>query len=508
MGEAAQRAELTVSSDCLTVIDCMHGSIRGRAMNPQFKEDSFKFFVCRHRRLARAALAIGMLTFGATTCSAIPPQSAQPDSPVHFAQGDFSIPFQVKPGGRCPQQLDLLISRDGGRTWQVHQSAAPAEGRFRLAQLDEGQYWLKVQARDSAGSSLSPTTMLCTVDKTGPKSNIECDWQGDNKLLVDCKVEDLHLDTQSLQLTLRTDREDGRTNIPLQIRPESPTTCSCQAVIDVPDCKSFELRLTASDKAGNKLASSERYFHPVLATNSDALLPPAADPPASEKTDEQSEGPRDPSPWTAIELGSPTTLTRAQLTSADSSRSIVRKSQKPRQSQPEELIPPQRPEQLMLEAPANAVQLPESSLPASSQTNSTQSVAPPATHLLTPTAPTSPSNVPLPEALTVQTPVQSASRKIKINYALAQVVPNDQLNVELWVTTDRGASWEYWGLDRDSQSPAWIEVERNGEYGFCVVCVHSESDIQFRPKPGDKPDLTVHVNEPPARRRLTPAARD
>lgn len=55
---------------------------------------------------------------------------------------------------------------------------------------------------------------------------------------------------------------------------------------------------------------------------------------------------------------------------------------------------------------------------------------------------------------------------------------------------------------------SWIEVDKEGDYGFCVVCVHAEADLRFRPRAGDKPDLTVTVKEPLTQRRLEPAAHD
>ncbi len=82
--------------------------------------------------------------------------------------------------------------------------------------------------------------------------------------------------------------------------------------------------------------------------------------------------------------------------------------------------------------------------------------------------------------------VLSPSRKFKIQYDLGVSLPNEQLHVELWVTKDHGSTWEFWGLDRDAQAPAWVEVDAEGEYGFCIVGVHTEADLRFRPNAGDK----------------------
>lgn len=437
-------------------------------MSPHFRQDTLKFFVCRRSWFVQAGVAIGLTAWVPALALSAPPRVSQPSQEAFYTCSDFALPFQVKPGGRCPQQLDLLVSRDGGRSWQVHQSAAPAEGRFRFAQVDDGEYWLKVQVRDAAGSSLSPSTMHLFVDRTRPTSTLQCDWQGDSTLLMSCTVEDAHLDPQSLSLCLRTDVDTRPMPVPIKWTDAAPVVMKGQAVIAMPACKSFELRLVAMDRAGNRLVASERYFHPVLSGENDALLPATAEEEFEQTAERQAELEIAKKEWTTIELGSPKPLTKTttQLVSADANQSVVRKSSPRPTLQPEELIPPDRAAELTLEPPKAA--MPARAVP----------------HVL------------------------SSSRKFKINYNLAEAVPSDQLHVELWVTTDHGKSWEYWGLDRDAQSPAWIEVDREGEFGFCVVCVHAESDLQFRPTAGDAPDLTVTVKEPPTLRRLQPASRD
>ena len=437
-------------------------------MSPQIRQDSLKFFVCKRSWLVRAGLAISFAASAPALAIAAPPHVAPSSDGAFYTHSDFSLPFQIKPGGRCPQQLDLLVSRDGGRSWHVHQSAAPAEGRFRFAQADEGEYWLKVQVRDAAGSSLSQSTMHLFVDRTRPTSSLQCDWQGDSTLLLSCTVEDAHLDPQSLSLFLRTDVDTKLTPVTVKCADGTPTVIKGQAVIEMPACKSFELRMVAMDRAGNRLVASERYFHPVLASENDALLPATVEDETAEPNQPEAELEIAKQEWTTIELGSPKPLakTTTQLVSADASQNVVRKSQQRPKLQPEELVPPERPTELAIEPPQVAA--PSRTVPN----------------------------------------VSSASRKFKINYNLAEAVPSDQLHVELWVTTDNGKTWEFWGLDRDGQSPAWVEVDKDGEFGFCVVCIHAESDLKFRPSAGDSPDLTVTVKEPPTVRRLQPASRD
>lgn len=394
--------------------------------------------------------------------NAAPPPVLQSSS-AHYTQSDFVLPFQVKPGGRCPQCLDLMVSRDGGRSWQVHQTATPAEGRFYFAQAEEGEYWLKVQVRDAAGSAFSNSTMHLIVDRTLPRATIECDLRGDSTLDINCKVEDPYLDTQSIQLFVRTDADNAPRAVPLQSANASRGIVQGQSHFSLPPCKSFELRLEALDLAGNKVISGERFFHPVFADEHDALLPSTVEN-VAETCRPQVPLEVTATEWTAIELGVPTTSPKTQLASMPAYRSAVRKLEGLKDSPPEELIPPKRESTLELEPPLAA--------------------QPPISQ------------------------VQSSTKKFQLQYKLNELVSTEQLQVELWVTTDRGNTWEFWGLDRDAQSPASIEVDREGEFGFCIVCVHTEADLRFRPVAGDKPDLYVNVKVPEVKKRLQAAARN
>ncbi len=72
----------------------------------------------------------------------------------------------------------------------------------------------------------------------------------------------------------------------------------------MPACKSFELRLVALDRAGNRMVATERYFHPVLANENDALLPASEADEVEKVTDRPSELEIANTEWTTIELGS------------------------------------------------------------------------------------------------------------------------------------------------------------------------------------------------------------
>ncbi len=109
-----------------------------------------------------------------------------------------------------------------------------------------------------------------------------------------------------------TSRSQSRCNL----TPSASAETEYQASIDLPTCKSFELCLTAADRAGNRVKIAERYFHPVLADANDALLP-ASEPLRDETKPEPPAGLQiADKEWTAIELGTPKAASKTQLVSS------------------------------------------------------------------------------------------------------------------------------------------------------------------------------------------------
>jgi hypothetical protein len=308
--------------------------------------------------------------------------------------------------------------------------------------------------------------MRLVVDRTRPQGSLQCDLQSDRRLVVSSIIQDAKLNQESVRLLLRTDVNSQPADIPVQIQSATADTTSVVGTVTLPDCRSFELLLLASDMAGNRLSHSERYYHPLLADENDALLPAWDDLHANEAG--ASSAPNNTADLrpTVVELQAPQAAVKTHLVSATGNQSIVRKREV-LSNQPLELVPPQR--------ATAALPQPVETQPAAATAGSAD--------------------------------VISKSRKFMINYQLSEAVPAQQLQVELWVTKDGGQSWEYWGVDRDRVSPAFVEVEDAGEYGFCVVCLENANDARFRPKPGDLPDLTVKVEETPTVRRLQPVAR-
>ncbi|MCC6508073.1 MAG: hypothetical protein IT423_03135 [Pirellulaceae bacterium] len=399
--------------------------------------------------------------------AAVSPGTDQPAT--YYVGGDFRLPFRVQPGGRCPKRLDLLVSRNAGRTWQIYQTATPAEAAFEIKQADEGQYWLKVQTRDTSAAVVSQQNMVLVVDRTEPTAKLACHWDGDEALVVQCHVEDSNLDHQNIQLELRTGgQSEGQRLTVTQQTQTNRNGLTCAAGVQLPPCESFEILVTATDKAGNRCVITERYVHPQCADSLVDLLPPDSESTASDSQEPTSLEMAD-SDWSKVEFLQSIPKPVMQLASmrhtespseSPSASSAARREPSITSANVLELVPPARPNSL-------AAQDSSADLGAS-ETERMKAVT----------------DVPV---------FQSATRQLSVGYALDPKAAHTLERVELWCTIDEGRTWEYWGEDKDCQSPCRVEVERAGDYGFCIVTIYRAGQAIARPTAGDRPTLIVHV---------------
>ncbi len=97
------------------------------------------------------------------------------------------------------------------------------------------------------------------------------------------------------------------------------------------------------------------------------------------------------------------------------------------------------------------------------------------------------------------------SRRFRLDYDLGPITPADVARVVLWMTRDRGQTWESHGEDPDNVSPMPVEVEGEGHYGFRIV-VHTRAGLVGRtPARGDDADAWIRVDLSPPVAQITSA---
>jgi len=100
----------------------------------------------------------------------------------------------------------------------------------------------------------------------------------------------------------------------------------------------------------------------------------------------------------------------------------------------------------------------------------------------------------------------SASRMFSLEYEIESSGLSGISDVELWGTTDRGATWKRWGSDPDRTSPFDIETNHDGDYGFRIVVVSNTGLATPRPLDGEPADIVIVVDTQAPTVRITGAA--
>jgi hypothetical protein len=182
-------------------------------------------------------------------------QHPGPGGVIYSKQAGFRIPFDVPPGERRIQQVQLFISEDLGRTWRQFASAAPSEGGFGFQATRDGTYWFAVRTIDFAGRGYPATPeqtqpgliLKVVVDTAPPAVNLRpIGGQDASSVGVEWQVRDEYLDLESLRLDYRP----ANTNIWQPINCDRLATA--QRVWNPQTNSPLDVRLSVSDLAGNR----------------------------------------------------------------------------------------------------------------------------------------------------------------------------------------------------------------------------------------------------------------
>jgi hypothetical protein len=94
------------------------------------------------------------------------------------------------------------------------------------------------------------------------------------------------------------------------------------------------------------------------------------------------------------------------------------------------------------------------------------------------------------------------SRRIRLEYSIADVGPSGVSSVELWATRD-GKTWQRYSNEPPPAGPLVVCVAEEGRYGFSIVVKNGLGFSGPAPRSGDEPQLWVEVDETKPAVRLT-----
>ena len=94
------------------------------------------------------------------------------------------------------------------------------------------------------------------------------------------------------------------------------------------------------------------------------------------------------------------------------------------------------------------------------------------------------------------------SRRFAIDYSLERQPGDGPLLVDVWLTRDGGRTWILQATDDDGKSPATVQVDEEGLYGFRLSSRELADSRAFDPPSGEKPSIWIGVDRTRPEARL------
>lgn len=381
--------------------------------------------------------------------------------PVVFEdETTFRIPFNATDSVR--QQLSevhLYVTADRGLSWVYAGATAPDQPAFPFRAERDGEYWFAVRTRDRQGR-LHPADvekvvpgLKVIVDTQSPSVSVTAKPRRGGRVAIVWEVQDEHIDLRTLVVEYRIHGAPANAWRQVRVTPR----LSGEATWDAATSEPVTVRVSVGDLAGN-VGTAVRHLPDGLSelptpAREVAQAPPAApspipDPSYPGPTADRQPGGLDGNPFAGLVERPPTT----QASNVDDGR------------------PP---------APAPLAAPPvERSAPPPSPAQGQAAASPP--------SPNGPPQV-------------VGTRRLPLQYDVGEAGPNALAVVEMWVTRDGGANWQYLGADPDRQSPFVVDFAEDGRYGLRMVAQSPNGLGDDRPTPGTPPQFEVEVDTTPPR---------
>jgi hypothetical protein len=191
-------------------------------------------------------------------------------TPVFYSAKQFTIPFSVAATGRQPVEVQLLLSRDAGSQWETYERSRPEARSFSFTAPEDGGYWFSLRTIDDRGMAYPNKNELLyvVIDTAKPDLGLVVDLDPTGLMSAKCSIRETWIDQGSVVLEYQTDNGMKWIAVPVQFNANGvegewlgETTWQPEG-----EARNLMVRLTASDRAGNKSEITRMYSMPRTAS--------------------------------------------------------------------------------------------------------------------------------------------------------------------------------------------------------------------------------------------------
>ncbi|MCI0463795.1 MAG: hypothetical protein L0Z62_43225 [Gemmataceae bacterium] len=358
----------------------------------------------------------------------------------------FQLPIRIEDRARGNLREVVLWVKTGSGQWMRADSVHPTQKEFFYKAAHDGEHWFSVVTVDHAGLTnprdvaQEPPQLVVVVDTVQPNAELQAATVSGQTALR-CQLIDANPEPASIKASAKGPDQSWRPLEPLAGQPGYFRAG--------PEVYLGWVRVTASDRAGNQTTREVNLKELFGLTSPNPPLPGG---------DQGGVAPAAQGP--VLPAGGP-----VASPPKGNGEGVVHATHQVAKSAP---------------------------LPGSEQ---------PGPALATPPAPKERSVPPQPPAAAAQGSKGSPGQRQLINNKHAQVTyrvdpigPSGVGKVEIWMTVDKGASWQKVGEDADRRSPAEVDLPGEGLYGLRLVVANGNGFGGTPPNPGDEPSIWIEVD--------------
>jgi hypothetical protein len=412
-----------------------------------------------------------------------------PDDVVYLNQRNFQIPISIKPERQADiKELLLFRSRDQGRSWEIYSRAARDKKAFDVMAQADGPLWFSIGIVDTHGRQdppdpyRAPVGQKLVIDTTRPEVKIVSAERTGEEIQVRWEVQEAYPDWTSLKLEYWIgDSPTGQT-VPLPIKPGGTGVQRFKPGIPGPVTLQLQLR----DLAGNEGVDKK-----VVPSTPGGMVDRSV---VSAGAVEGTAGMRLDSVSSRPTLTEGTNTGTSGGTPAVSGGSVG-------VSAPSGLTPPPPPGS----APGGLTPLPPPSGSGSGAGSSTvaNAAGPPNGGMVGSGA----------QRMGALPPLRIVNKKqAKLEFEVAEFGPSGLGAVEVYMTTDEGATWQQTRAEPGTTLPLSGEIKNPGPvvgsvtvqlpndgvtYGFYLVVKSRAGLGDPPPRAGDTPQVRIEVDTTP-----------
>jgi hypothetical protein len=401
----------------------------------------------------------------AAMVSAARGEPADPSTIIYTRQTTFVVPFRVTAAaesGHQPTAVELHVSGDQGATWGLQATVSPRARGFKYLAPADGEYWFAIRTRHDDGQARPDAPFAAElrvmVDTVPPTLDLAAKCGNEGEIDAQLRISDLHLRPESLRLEFRPNGQpDAWETVAIDPIPADAPGPEHYGEVrwwpQTPDA-GFTVRASISDAAGNPSVTQIQVASVVAPSRRDEATV-AVQPAAADSSEDAAPVRSRPAAWPADEVSDEPLGHR---TDADDPTSAISTDVEPTHA-------PIQP------AVGREVARPDAGTAAG-----------------------------LPLGVR---PQMVNSKHFQLDYDVESVGPWGVRRVELWGTSDGGATWTHYGVDTDNQSPLTATVEGEGTYGFRILVQSGSGLVESPPQAGEAPEMWIGVDLTPPACRIT-----